>query len=236
MQKLTISKWSEFCLLFSAVTLIMFLSGCGGKSQTEPAWNIAGSWYTYYVTTGTPGEQGPNVFTFTTNENTLSGTTYLNQWITGTVSGSNVNFSWTESDGATNTSTGTIGANGTTMSGTWTDTNNQSGIWSAIIDTSPEVNIAGNWNIYQATAGAAGEQGPDLFTFSQSGNGISGTTAQGEQITGTIGGLSITFFWVGNDGTTNTLTGTVNADGTALSGTWASTNGQSGTWHATKSG
>jgi hypothetical protein len=234
MQKLTTNKWLEVCLFFSAVTLIIFLSGCGGKSQTEPVWNIAGSWYTYYVTTGTPGEQGPNVFTLITNENTLSGTTDLNQGITGTVSGSNVNFSWTESNGATNTSIGTVGASGTTISGTWTDTNNQSGIWSAIIDTSPTpntVNITGNWNI----TGVPGE-GENLFTFLQSGYGISGKTAQGEPITGTFDNLSITFFWVGSDEATNALTGTVSADGTTMSGTWASTNKQSGTWNATKSG
>jgi hypothetical protein len=231
MQKLTINKWLEVCLFFSVVTLIIFLSGCGGSSQSSPVWNITGSWYTYYATTGTPGEQGPNVFTFTTTENTLSGTTSLD-----------INFSWVGNDGYTYTSIGTVGANGTTMSGTWTNTNGQSGIWSAITDTSPAantVNIAGNWNIYQAITGVSGEQGPNPFTFAQSGYGISGTTTTSvnQGVTGIFDNLSITFFWVGSDGTTtNALTGTVSADGTTMIGTWSSTNGQSGTWHATKSG
>lgn len=100
---------------------------------------------------------------------------------------------------------------------------------------SPKVNIAGSWNIYKTATGASGEQGPDLFTFTQSGNGISGTTAQGQQITGTIASLSITFSWVGSDGDTYIYTGAVSSDGATMSGTWISVNGQSGTWRATKS-
>jgi hypothetical protein len=233
MQKLATSKWLKVCLLFFVVTLFLFLGGCG-SSKPLPVWNITGSWYTYYATTGTPGEQGPNLFTFTQTEDSLSGTTSQNQQITGTVSGLDITFSWVGSDGATNTSTGKVSADGATMSGTWTSSKGQSGTWHAIPNTSPKVNIAGNWNTYQTTTGTPGEQGPDLFTFTQSGNGLSGTTSQGQQITGTISGLSITFFWTGSDGATYTSTGTVSADGVTMSGTWTGSNGQSGTWRATK--
>ena len=234
MQKLDRSKCLKVYLLFFMVTLPLFFSGCG-ESKPLPVWNITGSWFTYYATTGTPGEQGPNLFTFTQTENSLSGTTSLNQQITGNVSGLSITFSWVGSDGATNTSGGTLSADGYTMSGTWTSSNGKSGTWHAITNTPPKVNIAGNWNTYQTTTGAPGEQGPNLFTFTQSGNGISGTTSQGQQITGTIGSLSITFSWVGSNGDTYIYTGTVSADGTTMSGTWTSVNGQSGTWRATKS-
>ena len=131
MQKFATSKWLKVCLLFFMVTSLLFLIGCGGSSQAPPVWNITGSWYTYYATTGTPGEQGPDIFTFTQSENSLSGTTSQGPQITGTVSGLNINFSWVGSDGVTYTSTGTVSADGATMSGTWASSNGQSGTWRA---------------------------------------------------------------------------------------------------------
>jgi hypothetical protein len=122
------------------------------------------------------------------------------------------------------------------MAGTWTGSNGQSGTWHAIIRLTPSVNITGNWQIIYATNGISGEQGPNNFTFSQSGNGISGTTSQGQQIIGCVSHLTITFSWAGGDGATYIYTGSVNVDGKTMSGTWINTNGQSGTWSATRSG
>lgn len=233
MKKFTKGKWLKVCFLFFVVTLPLFLVSCG-TSQSEPTFNITGSWFLFHTTTGTAGQQGPDLFTFTTTDNNISGTTSQSQLITGTVSDVNVNFSWTGSDGATNNYTGTVSTLGATftMSGTWTSTNGHSGTWNAIKEVAPTGNITGNWNIV-TMGGTSGQQG--LFVFTQSGNGIAGTTSQGLPITGIISSLTITFSWTGSDGATNIYTGTVSANGTTMSGTWTNTNGQSATWSATKS-
>jgi hypothetical protein len=234
MKKLGTGKWLKVCLVFSLVLLPLFLSGCG-TSEPPPVWNITGSWYTFYATSGTPGEQGPNLFTFTSTENNITGITSQNQAITGHISGLDITFSWVGSDGATNNSTGTVGSDGSTMSGTWTSSKGPSGTWHAVINITPQASIAGNWNIFETTSGTAGEQGLGLFIFTQSGNGIAGTTPEGQPITGAFGRLDVTFYWVGSDGITNTFTGIVTSDGATMSGSWSSTDGKSGTWRATKS-
>lgn len=91
-------------------------------------------------------------------------------------------------------------------------------------------NIAGGWYVYHDTAGTSGEQGPDLFTFSQSDNDLTGTTGQGETFTGSITGTDVDFLWTSSDQTSYTYTGTV-GDG-IMSGTWNSGDSQSGTWRA----
>ena len=234
MQEVITGKWLKVSSLFSVAALLLLISGCGGSSQSEPVFNISGSWFLYHTTAGTPGEQGPDLFTFTQTDNSLSGTTSLNQQITGSVSDVNVTFSWTGSDGAANNYSGTVSSNGT-MSGTWTSSKGKSGTWHAIINTAPSANITGNWNIFHTTAGTPGEQGPDLFTFVQSGNGLTGTTPLNQQIIGSVSSLTVTFSWAGSDGATNVYTGAIVADGMSMSGTWMSTGGQSGTWRSTKS-
>ena len=221
-------------LLF-LIAVSVFIGGCGGSSQNSPEWNITGTWSTFYATNGTPGEQGPKPFTFTTAENTVGGTTSQGQTITGSIEGVDINFSFVGSDGFVNKSKGTVGADGCTMSGTWTSANGQSGTWHAVINLTPQVNIAGNWGVFQTTSGVAGEQGPDVFAFTQSGYGIAGTTSDGKSITGAIGRLDITFFWVDSDEVTHTFTGIITADGKSMSGTWTNTSGKSGTWRAVKS-
>jgi len=241
MERLGSRKWLKVCVLICVVAIPLFVGGCG-SGNSEPAFNITGNWNIFTTTTGTIGEAGPNLFSFTTSTNTLSGTTSQGQVITGTVSDLNVSFSWVGSDGATNSYTGVVSANGTTIAGTWTSTNGQSGTWNAIIISTttrsfpPIVNIAGNWNAFLTTNGTPGEQGPDVVTFTQSGNGVGGTT-QDRQITGSIMSSSITsilFFW--NDGAANSaFTGIVSTDGNSMSGTWTDTGGHSGTWRATRS-
>jgi hypothetical protein len=209
------------------LTLSLFLGGCGGGNKSEPLYNITGSWYVFHTTNGTAGEQGLGLFKFTQSENSLSGTAPPNQLITGNVSNTTATFSWTGSDGTAYTYTGTVSDNGTTA-GSWTGSNGQSGTWHAIINVLPSVNITGNWQITYAT-------NETNIEFSQSGNIISSTTSQEQLFTGIVSGLTITFSWVGSDGATYIFTGAVNVDGTTMSGTWINTNGQSGTWSATKS-
>jgi hypothetical protein len=252
MKKRATSKWLKVSLLFLVATLPLFLGGCGG-SKSEPTFNISGNWVIYHTTSGTPGQQGPDLFSFSQSQNNLtgttsSGTTSLSLTLSsGDVSGQNVSFGWTGSDGTTTYAySGSVSSNGTTMSGTWHSSDGQQGTWNGIINETPIDNIAGNWN-FLSTSGTPGQQG--LFAFNQSINTvatitintISGTTSQDLALTGTISSLSIIFSWTGSDGTTYIYTGTVSGSGgTAMSGTWTSINtsgqyGPSGSWSATKS-
>jgi len=216
----------NICVSIIIVTLSLFLGGCGG-SKSEPTYNITGSWYVFHTTNGTAGEQQPNLFTFTQSENSLSGTTPLNQTITGNVSKTTATFSWTGTDGTAYTYTGTVAGNDT-MAGSWTGSNGQSGTWHAILNVAPSVNVAGTWQITYTTNETT------EASFLQTGTNIAGTTSpQEQQIIGCVSSLTITFSWVGSDGATYIFTGAV---GTTMSGTWLNTNGQSGTWTATKSG
>jgi hypothetical protein len=235
MQRLGRHKWLMVCTLFIVGVLPLFIGGCGSK-QNSPVYNITGNWFMFYATKGTAGEVGPSQFTFTTTDNNITGLTDKGQVITGEVAGLDITFSFVDSDGALNTSTGTVAASdGSTMSGTWTKSNGQSGTWHAVIGTvSPQADATGNWNMFQTTSGGS-EQGLGLFTFSQSGFGIAGTTSDGKSIIGATGRLDITFFWVDADGVTHTLTGIITADGSSMSGTWYDTAGKSGTWRATRS-
>ncbi len=234
MQRFGKSKWLKVYLVSFVAVLAMFLGGCG-SSQNTPTWNISSGWSMFYATTGTPGEQGPSSFTFTTSGNTVSGAASSGQPITGTIDGLNIEFKFVESDGATNTSTGTVAAaDGATMSGTWTKSNGQSGTWHGVIQQPPRANVTGNWIMFQTLTGGA-EQGLGIFTFTQPGYSISGTTSDGIAIAGAVGLSDISFFWIGSDNVTHTFTGTVTADGKTMSGTWSATNGQKGTWRGTKS-
>jgi hypothetical protein len=234
MKRLAGSKRSRDYFLICGAIFTLLLSGCG-SSKPVPLFNIAGTWFVYHETNGISAEQGPDSFIFKTSDNTVSGTTSQGQSITGTVTGLDISFSWLGSDSFTYTYTGSVSSDGTTMSGTWTNTNGQSGKWHAIIDLSPAVNIAGSWNIFNTPAGSTVELGPDLFTFTQSGNGVAGLTSGAQTVIGSIGGQSIAFSWVASDGYLYIYTGSVSSDGHTMSGTWTNTNnGQSGSWRATK--
>jgi hypothetical protein len=224
------------CIALFIVTLPFFLLSCGGK--TDPTFNIAGSWYIFHTTNGAVGEQGPDLFAYSQTDNDLSGKVPTGESLTGSVSGLDVSFSWTTStDSVKKDYSGKISTDGTTMSGTWTDSNNQQGTWNAIIKLDPLGSIQGTWNLTAPTGGVAGVQG---FTFVQSGNDLAGSqTLQGEALTGIITNPDIMFFWTTSDGIIYTFIGTTNniSDGTVndISGTWTDSNGQSGSWSATRS-
>jgi hypothetical protein len=232
MQKLFASKWVKVYFLFFVVTLPLFLGGCG-TSHPEPTYGIAGSW-NIVTTGGTVAELGGSgVFTFTTSstDNSIGGTTPLLATISGSVSDVNVSFSWVGTDNATNSYTGTVSPLGGTfiMSGTWTSTNGQSGIWNAILEnnaTPVSYNITGNWNMV-TTGGTVGEQqGLFAFTWPGLGYGIAGTTTSppGLTITGIISSYTIMFSWTGSDGATYIYYGTVSGPGSTagntMTGTW----------------
>ncbi len=128
MRKITNKTRLKICTLFFVVLLPVFLGSCGGGSQSEQMWNITGSTNVFHTTSGTPGELGPDVFTFTQSGNTLTGTTPQGQAITGTVNSSDIMFTWVGADSVTYTYNGTISGGGI-MSGTWTATSGQSGTW-----------------------------------------------------------------------------------------------------------
>jgi hypothetical protein len=211
--------------------LPLFLSGCGTSSSSLPAYNIAGQWFVYDATKGISGEQGASLYTLTTSDTTIGGTTPQGLPLSGSISDVNVSFSWVGSDGATYTYAGTVGNGGGTMQGAWSNTSGQTGTWDALIDVAPSAVVSGAWNIT-----TSGPQGTIPVTFTQSGNGITATTPQGQQSPpGTISYLNIAFFAIGSDGATYTYIGTANSAANAMSGTWTNTSGQSGTWSATKS-
>jgi uncharacterized lipoprotein YehR (DUF1307 family) len=61
--------------------------------------------------------------------------------------------------------------------------------------SAPTFNISGNWNITWTPASSPG--GTYSFSFSQSGNSLSGTTSQGQLISGSITGqnVNLSFVW-----------------------------------------
>jgi hypothetical protein len=228
-------KWPEFSSAFLAVTLIFLFGGCGGK--TEPTFNISGSWYMFHTTDGTAGEQGLGLFSFTQSDNDLSGSVATTgESISGSVSGLDVSFSWTDSATSARIDyNGKVSTDGTTMSGTWSDSNGQHGTWNAIIQLNPVGDVQGDWNLLAPVAGVQG------FTFVQATNDLTGSvTSQGDQITGILSNPDIFFYWTGSDGVTNTFIGTINnvSGGTAydMSGSWSDSSGGSGSWSATKGG
>lgn len=93
--------------------------------------------------------------------------------------------------------------------------------------------VSGNWKVYHTNAGEPGEEGPDLITITQSGTSFSFTFdfEDGTSVTGmgSINGSEFSASWK-EDGSTVTLTGTVTGD--TMSGTFAGTDGGSGTWRA----
>ncbi|HAM52721.1 MAG TPA: hypothetical protein DCP92_19250 [Nitrospiraceae bacterium] len=231
MQKLTISEWIKNCLLFFVVTFSLVLTGCSSTSSL-PTFNVTGSWFIYTTVTGTPGVEGPEIFTFTQAESTVSGSTPLALAVSGNVSGVNIVFSWTGTDGYLNTYAGIVNGEGS-MAGSWASTNGTSGIWSGIIETVPSSTVVeGSWTLYYVTAGLPGVQGPFLFEFTQSVNSIAGTGSVGGQpitVIGSVGNLTVLFYWTDSDGFSHIFTGQVGLNGT-MSGTWTSTNGLLGTW------
>lgn len=231
MERFGSRKWMKGCALLIVLVLPLFVGGCG-SSKNSPIFNIAGQWYMYVATNGIAGEQGPGLFLFYTSDTTLSGTTSQGSGFTGTTTDTGVSFSWVGSDGATYTYDGTVGTNGGTMQGTWSNTSKQSGTWIGLINNAPSVTIpTGSWVL--TTSGA---QGTMDVSFVQSVNSVSITTPKGIQNPpGTISLFNIVFFVAGTDGSTYTYNGTVTSATASMSGSWTSTNGQSGTWSATKS-
>ncbi len=230
MQQRDTSWWVRLLVLFYAAALTFLVSGCLGASSPPASVTITGSWNIFHTPTGST-QLGPDIFTFTQTGNSISGTTSQGQTVTGTLTGSNITFSWTASN-VTNTYSGTVSADGTTMSGTYTTSASETGSWSATKGTSSTVSITGTWNMFITPSNTNAEQTLGLFTFTQTGNTISGTTAQGQQLAGTLSGQNVSFSWVDSGGNTNTFTGSVGT--TAMTGTYTVNAVASGSWRAAK--
>lgn len=241
MQKFTRSKWLKVSLLFLILTLPLLFCGCGTSNSNLPVFNVAGQWNIFTSTVGTAGVQGPNLFTFATSENDLTGNTSAalgNQQLSGSVNQLSISFSWTGTDGTTFTYVGNISASdGATMSGTWTGNKGQSGTWAGVI-TSPasSVNVTGNWDTFTTDLSKAGstEQGPFPVVFTQSGNTLTGTSATTTSIAGAASRFDIVFLEAESDGSFTTFIGVVTSAQNGMSGTWSSTKGSSGSWRAAK--
>ena len=236
MQKCAIDRWLNEGVLFFILVVPLLLSGCGSADSSLPVFNVTGTWYMFHATSGTAGEEGPDLFTFTQTDNDLIGTTSQGDALAGTTSKLDISFSWTTSDGTLYTYVGAVSANGFTITGTWNNSIQQSGTWAGIYNTPPSVNIDGTWDTFLTDLSQTGttEEGPFPATFTQTDNAVSGTTSEGQQITGAVSRLSILFFETGSNGVTYTLIGSLNSTGNSMTGSWTATNGQSGIWRAAK--
>ena len=246
--------------------LPVLLSGCSGKEL--PSFNITGQWYFYFEANDASGTPlgvllGPAVFAFTQSTNDLTGTTppvvennNTNYALTGSVTGVDVAFQWTEVDGTLDIVTGTVFIDGT-MSGIWTRSNSttgskQTGTWNAIVFVGPLIDLSNTtWNSASAIYGGSGGQLPGVFAFNQTTlnpttnilNDMTGTVYLGSQanpvyqtpLKGSITSLTLLFFWTGPEGALYTFKATVSG-GTTMNGTWTNDRGQAGNWIATKSG
>ncbi len=241
MQRLA-GQWLKVSTAFFAIISALLLGGCGGKA--DPTFNISGSWYVFYTTDGTQGIQSfsSSPFSFTQTDNDLTGAVPTSgESLTGSVSGLDISFSFTlNKDTYRYDYNGKVSSDGTTMSGTWSNSHGAKGSWNAIIKLTPYGSIQGNWSLSAPVEGVQG------FTFVQSTsdtNYLAGslTTPQAGPITGVVSNPDILFFWTGSDGTTlytfsGTLTSKNNGVADVMSGTWTATNGQAGSWSATRSG
>jgi hypothetical protein len=133
------------------------------------------------------------------------------------------------SSGYTEGFTGTVSANGTSMSGTYDTDIGVTGPWTA----SPLGNrhgVNGTWDCCGATGGA------DAQDWIINNNGGTGTLAGSQFAT-----LDVSYNWplisletiYTGSSYTATFLGVISNDATVMSGTWTSNIGQSGTWVAT---
>jgi len=237
MKKITAKGWLKICSFFFLLSLPVFLGGCGSSSSSVPVFNVAGTWTIYNATNGEAGEHGPSTFTFATSDTTLTVTSPTGVVTTGTTTGNSVNFSSVGSDTFSYNYTGTVGSDGQTIQGTWSNNNPagaQTGTWIGY-DTGLGANSINNGS-WSFTDGS-GAIGTAAVSFNQSNTVITITTTVPTTVqqspSGAISKSDVAFFVAGSDGDTYTYTGIINS-ATNMSGTWTNTNGQSGTWSATK--
>ncbi len=258
--QLSTKTWLKSRIIVLSFALILFIISCGGK--TDPTFNIAGSWSLFRLTPAVPAtdttqgvsaDEQKDLFAFTMNaqDNDVAGTTTPgngspSEAITGSVSGDDVSFTTTVSGGITRNYTGKLSSDGATMSGTWTSTEaggiaGPSGTWLAIVRAVPAYNISGEWTLSEPAGGMAGVTGFNFSQTTQTPNDLTGSPLPVSDppvlLAGAVGYLDVIFFWKGSDGTLNTLSGRISG-GTAISGTWTSTDINNQTtsveWSATK--
>jgi chitodextrinase len=143
--------------------------------------NVSGYWKAYHTVPSDYGtyELGPELDNLSQSGTSLNGTVLnTNTPMSGSLSGNNITLSFTLQGKPTTTSIGTV--NGNTMSGTWSDTNNNTGVWRAEkinFNTSAKASdFAGIWTGNATFSAASGEGGTcsTVLTLSLNGNQLTG--------------------------------------------------------------
>ena len=136
MKKFVAKKSFKIFLFCFFVVNLCFLSGCGGggTSGGPSTVDISDTWIGDH--TDANGIKVQFSFAPTQTGDTITG---LINWsdsssttstFTGTISGLDITLSWTQA-GSTINLAGTVSADGTTMSGTWSSSDGTSGTWQA---------------------------------------------------------------------------------------------------------
>jgi hypothetical protein len=220
------------------------------RGHIIPQVNISGAWSVFHSPQGGT-EQGPGFIMFNQTVNSMSFTFIDDGGNTktgsGTVSGNDIQFSFSGLNNCDNTVTisliGTISADGNTVNGTYTAPGSgncsEAGTWRATRAQPPASDITGSWSAFHTPQGGT-EQGPDCVAFAQVGSFF--TLSGAFNGSGILSGSSMQMIFVLNDPTCRTVThlvGTLTPNGNSLSGTYAGvsncgTSVGSGTWRAVK--
>jgi len=220
------------------------------RGHIIPQVNISGAWSVFHTAQGGT-EQRPGLILFSQTVNSIS-VTLIDEGGTaktgsGTVSGNDIQFSFSGSNNCDNTVTisliGTISVDGNTLNGTYTTPGSgncgEAGTWRATRAQPPASDITGSWSAFHTQQGGT-EQGPDCVTFAQVGSFL--TLSGMLNGFGILSGSSTQVIFVVNDPTCRTVThlvGTLAPNGNSVSGTYdavsnCGTSVGSGTWRAVK--
>jgi hypothetical protein len=139
MKKPVMKKYQTVLLIFLAAALPLLLVGCGGNGST-PTFNISGNWNITWTPASSPEGVYPFIFSQSSDNLIVTCPSSNGGAVgSGSISGQDVTFTfvWTETNGNgvqnTYTFNGTEGADGATMTGTWTIPGSNpliSGTWS----------------------------------------------------------------------------------------------------------
>lgn len=105
------------------------------QTSSSTTVDITGTWNVFQKLSSATSETALGIFTFNQGSTgAVTGTAPQGEQINGNVTGQNITFSWTGTDGSVNSYTGSVLSNGNSMQGTFTITANSiqtSGTWRA---------------------------------------------------------------------------------------------------------
>ena len=237
------------------------LDGTPKDITIQMGFVLSGAWSLMH-TQQTPVAQppkGPDFFSLTQTGTTVTFTYIDNDGTThsgsGSISGSDIQLTISDNTDSCNNPapvslTGTVSADGNTITGTYTQpgtsgdcANGETGTWTAAKAQTPSFNIADTWSGFVTPSGGT-EQGPVCITFTQTGSflAFSGDIAG----SGILSGNNIMLQFSQQTGggatpgckTDNHFTGSM-PDGNSASGTFTTSNDcgipdTSGTWRAVR--